>query len=406
MERLHLDTGAVDGVDVHLDRHEVVTDLEVDRHRTDEERMAQGDHVGGALGGLDSGHSSDGEHVALLDLAVGDRSRGLRLHEDLALRDGASVGWFFRGDIDHAGSAERIEVGEGEITHVAQHVSPAFRLTARPGTVAVMSDAQPPTAPLPFDAIAHLRTDAVRFTETVTDHGLHHEVPSCPGWNLGDLAWHMGEVWNFWGRVVAEQVTSVDVLRTWPDQPRPSDDLLIDWVTAAHTSLFSALARARHDQEVWTWTGANRDARWVERRMTHETTVHRWDAANAVSVPYDIPVAVAADGIDEYLTFFAGRGADEHAEPVGGSVHLHCTDTGAHDAEGADDRAAVGGEWLVGHLDAWGATFTREHAKGDAAIRGTAEDLLLWLWRRDAGPVEILGDTGVAERFRAFSPLT
>ena len=35
----------------------------------------------------------------------------------------------------------------------------------------------------------------------------------------------------------------------------------------------------------------------------------------------------------------------------------------------------------------------------------TANDLLLWLWRRDAGPVEILGDVAVAERFRSFPDL-
>ena len=77
-----------------------------------------------------------------------------------------------------------------------------------------------------------------------TDHGFEHDVPSCPGWNLGDLAWHRRGVWNFWGRVVAEGVTSVDVLRTWEETPRPSDAFLLDWVTAAHTSLFSALAAA------------------------------------------------------------------------------------------------------------------------------------------------------------------
>ena len=63
--------------------------------------------------------------------------------------------------------------------------------------------------------------------------------------------------------------------------------------------------------------------------MTQETAVHRWDASNSVGIPYDIPVAVAADGIDEYLSWFAGpwcRHAD--ATPVGGTVHLHCTDTG------------------------------------------------------------------------------
>ena len=52
-----------------------------------------------------------------------------------------------------------------------------------------------------------------------------------------------------------------------------------------------------------------------------------------------------------------------------------------------------------------GATFTREHAKGDAAIRGRSADLLLWLWKREAGRIEILGDAAVADRFRNYTDL-
>ena len=269
-----------------------------------------------------------------------------------------------------------------------------------------MSDATPtPPTALPYDPHAHLRTDAVRFLEMVTDHAFEHPVPSCPGWSLGDLAWHLGGVWNFWGRIVSEQITTLDGIKAIGQPIRPSDELLIDWVTAAHTALYSALARASDDTEVWTWTGSNQPEIWVERRMTQETAVHRWDAANAVGLPYEIPTAVAADGIDEFLMWFASGRVSERAVPIDGTVHLHCTDTGADVDEGTDDRSLVGGEWLVQHLDESGIEFTREHAKGDAAVRGTANDLLLWLWGREAGPVEILGDTAVAERFRAFPAL-
>lgn len=266
-----------------------------------------------------------------------------------------------------------------------------------------MSDALPPVNSLPYDAIAHLRTDSVRLLEIVADHGFDTPVPSCPGWDLGALTWHLGGVWSFWGRIVAEKVTSVETVRSWDEPVRPSDEFLLEWVTAAHTAMFSALARAGADETVWTWTGANRHTSWVERRMTQETAVHRWDAANAVGIPYEVPVAVAADGVDEFLMWFAGRGASADTAPVGGSVHLHCTDTDIDIAEGADDRSRVNGEWLVSDIDASGATFTREHAKGDAAVRGRAHDLLMWVWGRDAGPVEILGDVDVATRFRAFS---
>ncbi len=269
-----------------------------------------------------------------------------------------------------------------------------------------MTDAAASTpAELPFDPHTHLRTDAVRFLEIVADNGLEHPVPSCPGWNLGDLAWHLGGVWNRWGRIVSEGITTLEGVQALGQPTRPSDDLLLEWVTSAHTAMFSALARATDDTEVWTWTGTNQPEIWVERRMTHETAVHRWDASNAVGIPYEIPAAVAADGIDEFLTWFAARRVSDGAQPVGGTVHLHCTDTDSDVSEGSDDRSTVNGEWMVRRLDESGIEFTREHAKGDAAVRGRANDLLLWLWRRDAGPVEILGDTEVAERFRAFPAL-
>jgi uncharacterized protein (TIGR03083 family) len=269
-----------------------------------------------------------------------------------------------------------------------------------------MSDAAASPPPeLPYDPHSHLRTDAVRFLEIVADHGFERPVPTCPGWNLGDLAWHLGGVWNQWGRIVAEGITTLEGVQAIGRPARPSDDFLLDWVTSAHRAMFSALAGTSDTTEVWTWTGSNQPEIWVERRMTQETAVHRWDASNAVGIPYDIPVAVAADGIDEFLTWFAAGRVAENAAPVAGSVHLHCTDTDSGVAEGADDRAAVPGEWLVRHLDESGIEFTRQHAKGDAAVRGRANDLLLWLWRRDAGPVEILGDVAVAERFRAFPAL-
>jgi uncharacterized protein (TIGR03083 family) len=260
--------------------------------------------------------------------------------------------------------------------------------------------------PLPYNPVAHVRTDGVRFIDVLTDHGLDQPVPSCPGWDLGDLGWHLGNVWNFWARIVSEGLTDLDQVRAIDSPSRPSDELLLDWISISHNSLNSALSRARPDRAVWTWTGNNRDALWVRRRMTQETAVHRWDAAHAVGLPYKVPAAVAADGIDEFLSTFAGRNVADGAEAVGGSVHLHCTDTSLEVAEGRDDRSMAGGEWLVSTLDESGATFTRQHAKGDAAVRGRAHDLLMWIWGRDAGAVEIIGDEEVAQRFRGYTART
>jgi uncharacterized protein (TIGR03083 family) len=256
---------------------------------------------------------------------------------------------------------------------------------------------EPSVTDLPFDAIETLRTDGVGFIDLVAAHDPTTTIPTCPGWTLDDLAYHQGEVWHFWGRVVSSGITQRGQLRTIQQVARPRGDMVIDWLAATHNELFSALVDAGVEREVWTWTGANRTTAWVRRRMVHEAAVHRFDAANAVGGPYYVPTVVAADGIDEFLTWFLGSERREGAMKVGGTVHLHCTDTTVDDV--------AGGEWFISSVKEPTATFTREHRKGDAAVRGRAHDLLMWLWRRSDDGVEIIGDDVVARRFRAYTEL-
>jgi uncharacterized protein (TIGR03083 family) len=130
----------------------------------------------------------------------------------------------------------------------------------------------------------------------------------------------------------------------------------------------------------------------VQRRLLHETLVHRWDLENAVGNKMPTDAAVASDCIDEFLvSFVVGRKSDNHLPA--GSVHLHCTDTE--------------GEWLLQFSDQ-GIELTREHAKGDVAIRGKAEDLARLLWRRmhlNAGAFEVFGNVEVADSFLAYPRL-
>jgi hypothetical protein len=72
---------------------------------------------------------------------------------------------------------------------------------------------------------------------------------------------------------------------------------------------------------------------------------------------------------------------------VGETLHFHCTD--------------IEGEWLlVGSDD--GVTVTRNHAKGDAATRGSASDLMLFVWGRvPVSQVEVFGDGDLLNRFAA-----
>jgi hypothetical protein len=147
--------------------------------------------------------------------------------------------------------------------------------------------------------------------------------------------------------------------------------------------LADALAAADPATEVWTWTDDHTAGFWA-RRMANETAVHRLDAELAAGRPEPVARDLAVDGIDERLVLLRyWRGADQ-LQSMRGTIHLHCTD--------AD------GEWLL-RLDD-GVEVTHEHAKGDAAARGTAFALLLVLYgRAEPSTLELFGDAALFEDF-------
>ena len=216
-------------------------------------------------------------------------------------------------------------------------------------------------------------------------------VPGCPAWTTTDLVWHIGEIHDFWGYVVRERSTAPDA---YEHPVRPGDGAsTADVFEAAHTfasdraaELHRVLSEADPSTPVWTWT-PQKDIAFVLRRMAHETAAHRVDAEHAAGHEHRLEAGLAADGVDEFLAFFLPRVAHD-APPLGGSVHLHCTD-----AEG---------EWTVRTGDDGGYVVTRDHAKADAALRGEAHDLLMALWRREPlDAVTVFGDRHLAETFLA-----
>lgn len=233
-----------------------------------------------------------------------------------------------------------------------------------------------------------LRADAARITELVASD-LSAAVPACPGWSLRDLIEHVGTV-HRWARAAVETAA-----RPEPDRPRdpaPEEaDALARWFGDGAIALANALDAA--DPGAATWTPfpivEPTVADWV-RRQTHETSLHRWDAESAVTSPRPIAAELAADGIDEYVGVMLPRAVSrDDLEWPAGSCHLHCTDTA--------------GEWTLEVRDGV-YVVDREHRKGDAAVRGTAEHLLLRLWGRAVSDdaIEILGD---AEVGRAWTSL-
>lgn len=238
------------------------------------------------------------------------------------------------------------------------------------------------------ELVGALWRDGLALADAAEEAGLGAAVPSCPGWTVADLVWHTGEVHLFWRTVVAERWTDPS---HYVEPERPLGDELVAWYREGVQRTVETLRSADPLAAVWTWAPRGGSVGWVQRRMAQETAVHRWDAESAAGDPAAIEARLAADGVDEFLDHFTDSSA-AGAAPLGGTVHLHCTDTP--------------GEWLVTE-PVVGARleFTREHAKGDCAVRGMASDLLLLLWRRvsldDPGRFEVFGDAEIARRLAA-----
>ncbi|MEU5790551.1 maleylpyruvate isomerase family mycothiol-dependent enzyme [Micromonospora purpureochromogenes] len=217
-------------------------------------------------------------------------------------------------------------------------------------------------------------------------------VPSCPGWNVGQLVRHLG----------GGQRWAAEIVRTRPSTP-PSDTHFRDlspyadedpavvgpWLVEGAAELAGALRDAGPAARVWTPLGPGSPA-FFARRFAHETLVHRADAALALGVDVAVPQEVAVDALDEWMELGAlPQMFDFHPHRrellgPGRTLHLHATDT----------PAELGAEWVVdltGDLIAW----RRAHEKAAVAVRGPLTNLLLLVYGRlsvDTAGVEVIGD--------------
>lgn len=203
-------------------------------------------------------------------------------------------------------------------------------------------------------------------------------VPSCPDWDVAELVAHTTSVHRHKAAIVrasTDPSSPPDVER--PEAPSEDGELLRFYADGLEDML-KLFSETDPEKPAWTW-GKGTTVGWWLRRMAQETAVHRWDAQNAVGDPTSIDAVLAADGIHEFVDEFI-PGEEIAWTGAAGTVHIHCTD--------------VPGEWTVTLEPGRVPTFEPGHSKGDAALRGSAENLLLVLWRRvEPSRVEILGDT-------------
>jgi uncharacterized protein (TIGR03083 family) len=226
-----------------------------------------------------------------------------------------------------------------------------------------------------------LRREGDAFADSIA-RALKVPVASCEPWIGADLLWHMIEVHYSWKFIVESHLMNPD---DYVARAKPADKDLLTEYRAGLDELINVLSAIDPSRSCWTWAGI-RDVAWVIRRMAHETAVHAWDAHCAVGNAAEIDAALASDGIDEFVHVMVKHNMRDEEGPLSGTVHIHCTD--------------VDGEWLIVPTDTSDVVVTREHSKGDCAIRGSASSLLLGLWRRiPMSSLEVIGNSDVAAHF-------
>ncbi|MER6025558.1 maleylpyruvate isomerase N-terminal domain-containing protein [Streptomyces sp. NPDC001851] len=224
-------------------------------------------------------------------------------------------------------------------------------------------------------------------------------VPTCPDWSLEDLVRHMGGALRWVETLVrtrAQERVPYDQVPLGAGPEERGDAAALDkWLARSGELVVATLREAGPDTAVWSFVPERSVSGFWARRMTHEITVHRADAALAAGLGYELSPEVAVDTMDEWLDFGVFlqrvRGHEEALRLDGPtrSIHLHATD--------ADP--ALNAEWLV-EFGAEGVRWRRGHEKATVALRGPLTSVLLAFYRRlplDGPGLEVLGEREVLE---------
>ncbi|GEK20062.1 maleylpyruvate isomerase N-terminal domain-containing protein [Cellulomonas xylanilytica] len=248
--------------------------------------------------------------------------------------------------------------------------------------------------------------ESARVADALAQTPLTAQVPSCTDWDAADLAYHLGEVQDFWSQIVGNAPAGPDDA---DDTERRPDDELVPFLRGRTQALLAALAAHDPADPCWSWSSTGGTVGWVLRRQAHEALVHRVDAEQTAGLPVGDPGAVlAADGVDEMLgVMVSGLPAWATFTPDGQRVRLSATDArrewvvafgrfhGTSPTTGKEYDEECGE--LVG-----GAPWEGDDEDVTATVSGAAWDLDLWLWGRgNADGLALVGDRAAIDRLRA-----
>jgi len=214
-------------------------------------------------------------------------------------------------------------------------------------------------------------------------------VPTCPGWTMGDLVFHVAEVY----------LHKVTVMRTgeWPKQWPPPDAehaAKLPLLGRAYGELIAEFSARRPTDPAPTWYDPDQTVAFWIRRMAQETVVHRIDAELAAGLPVTpVPDDLALDGVDEVLKRFLGYDTEDLDQLEGG--HLA--------RDGQDTITVLAGQtaWTVRPAPQEVVVDDGAADNPRVVIQAAPDPMLRWLWgRADDDAVRLSGDPAWAAYLR------
>jgi uncharacterized protein (TIGR03083 family) len=203
-------------------------------------------------------------------------------------------------------------------------------------------------------------------------------VPTCPGWTVGDLTHHVGEVYLHKTIAMRDGVEP----DPWPPKEVVEEEPLV-LLDRAYAALRHEFDVHQPEDRAGSWYTPDQTVGFWIRRMAHETVIHRVDAELGTGQMV-VPVApdLALDGIDELLKVFVAFGVVEWGN--------YFTDVLGRSPGRTYTVRADGAAW---HIESGPGVFAVQDGAGDeptdATISGSPTAVLRWVWNREVEPTGV-----------------
>jgi uncharacterized protein (TIGR03083 family) len=202
------------------------------------------------------------------------------------------------------------------------------------------------------DLLTSIESDARRIAEAF-DVDPSIAVPSCPGWNLGDLVDHHAGVLQW-----AEATVRTGSPGVQTEKPPAERHARRAWYLDAARQFVATASATERDRECWTFDRPPGTVWFWIRRQALEAAVHRYDSDSAIGAVPTVSGDLAAVGVDEVVhDLFPRQIALGRADELTGPIELRAVD--------------IDSSWILPGRSGPGGV-----------IRSTAPMLFLVLWQR------------------------